>query len=142
MPDDTGYLQNGMDRCWGEADPFMIDECVPLQRALSTEERKHFAACWETLVAENAELRVNENGTIKSVPIDYLDDEIYSFAPEGEVKLLKVAGEMIGRSKHIITDSFVYDRIDAMIENGRFEVVKKAAPDADYYRDTILKKAI
>ena len=140
FPDDTGYCQGGRDRSWGEANSALVTESMSLQRELTAEEISHFSEYWERLVAENAELRINENGEIKSVPIDYLDEEILSFSPEGEISLIRATGEMLGRSKHIISDSFVIGRIEAMIELGKYEVIKKAGSEEDYYRDTILKK--
>ena len=141
MPNDTGYDKSGTDRSWGEADPDMAAECLTLQRELSAEEKKYYSDYWERLVAENTELRVNEIGYIKSVPKDYLDEEIYSYSPDGEVSIIKVMAEMIGRSKHIITDSFVLERIETMIKQGRYEIIK-TEPGKDYYTKTVIKKNI
>ena len=140
LPGDTGYQEGGTDRSWGEADPFSAANCLPRQRELTGAERTHFSACWEKLVSENAALRINEGGQIRSVPIDYLDDEIYSFSPDGEITPTKAAAEMIGRSKHIVTDAFVYGRIEAMIEAGRYEVVGNAKPGAGRSGEALIKK--
>ncbi len=140
FPDDTGYCQGGKDRSWGEASFALATENVSLQRELTSDEKMHFSKCWERLVAENSELRVNENGEIKSVPIDYLDKEILLFSPEGVISFIGATGEILGRTKHIISDSFVIGRIEAMIETGKYEVIKKAGPGEDYYKKTLLKK--
>ena len=140
LPGDTGYREGGTDRSWGEADPFSAASSLSRQRELTGAERAHFAACWEKLVSENAELRINEGGRIRSVPIDYLDDEIYSLSPEGEITPTKAAAEMIGKSKHVVTDAFVYGRIEAMIEAGRYEVVGNAKPGAGRSGETLLRK--
>ena len=140
LPDDTGYQPGGADRSWCELDFPEVADCLNLQRELTVEERSQIADTWERLTAENAELRVNEDGRIVSVPVDYLDEEIYARSPEGEFPPIRAVGDMIGRSKHMISDSFVSDRLEAMIAAGRYEVVRQAPPGADPLRESVIRK--
>ena len=123
MPDNIGYRGPGYDRSWGEADPFAIEQCLSLQRLIRADERAEIAARWEKLAVENAPLRLNIDGEIKSVPVDYLDEEILSCAPQGPFVLISLVGNMLGRSRHGVSDGFILDRVVDMTNNGRFRVV-------------------
>jgi len=124
MPEDMGFREPGHDRSWGEADPCEIVSSLHLQRELTEKERDEIALKWVKLAEQSAELRLRINGEIKSVPPDYLDDEIFSYAPKGKFSLNKLVGEMLGRSGHIVHDGFIACRIRKMIDRGKFQLAE------------------
>lgn len=142
MPENLGFRHNGEDKSWGEASPYEARDCLELQRELSIEERNDISAKWEKLAHENSELRINVNGEIESVPIDYLDDEILSYLPEKEIRFGDAIGFMLGRSMHSLSDGFIEDRIRVLIDSRKLIVVKEANNSKDYRSQTYLKKAI
>lgn len=129
----------GVDHSWGEVEPKMMEKGIFLQRELSKEDRDIIALKWEKLVQENADVRLNVNGELTSVPKDYLDKEIMSYAPDGEFKMATLIGLMLGNSRHGISDSFVAERIEVLIDNCELTVVKRAKKREDDY-STILRR--
>ena len=130
-----------VDHSWGEVEPEMMEKGVFLQRELLKEERDAIALKWDKLVQENADLRLNVNGELTSVSEDYLDKEIMTYAPDGEFTMAKLIGFMLGRSRHGLNDSFVAERIEALIVKNDLTVVKRAKKREDYYRATILRRS-
>lgn len=142
MPDNLGYRERGYDKSWAELNPFEIQDVMHLQRKLSQRERDRIAEKWEQLATENTDLRLRLGGTIKSVAVDFLDDEIYFFAPKGEFKFANLVGTMLGRSKHAVSDSFVTSRIWSMIDNGQFKVIQGLDNPGDHNSNVILSKSL
>ncbi len=142
MPSYVGFRRPPFDKSWGEADSDEARDCLKFQRKLTKEECVQFAQIWEKLATENAELRLNINGQITSLPVGYLDNEIVRRAPKNsEFKLGWLVGEMLGKSTHILFNTFVSDRIEALIDSGEFAVVKKMRDPKEYY-NSILRIAI
>ena len=138
MPEYLGFREPSYDKYWGEADPFEVGNCLKLQRQLTSEERARFAQLWEKLAMENEELRLNVNGQITSLPVDYIDDEILLHAPQsGNISIGKLVGETLGKSKHYLCDSFVANRVEAMINGGILTVVEDTTKPEDYYKTII-----
>jgi hypothetical protein len=129
-----------VDHSWGEVEPEMMEKGVFLQRELLKEERDAISLKWEKLAQENSNLRLNVNGELTSVSEDYLDKEILSYAPDGEFKMAKLVWLMLGRSRHGVNDSFVADRIEALIDKNELTVIKRAKKREQYYYDTILRR--
>ena len=138
MPNDIGCLPLEYDRSWAEAEPCDVEPCLSLQREITEPERQVYEQAWERYIRENAELRINLNGRLTSVDVHYFDDEILSYAPIGEDFLL---GNLVGMSLQIpryLNPSFVEDRIEAMITQGRIAVVERNA-DPEYNNLTVLR---
>ena len=129
-----------VDHSWGEVEPEMMEKGVFLQRELLREERDTIASKWAKLVEENADLRLNVDGELTSVPIDYMDKEIMDAAPLEEFKMVTLIGFILAHSRHGVSDSFIAERIEALIEKNELTVIKRAKKREDYYRDTILKR--
>ena len=55
--------------------------------------------------------------------------------------MAKLIGFMLGRSRHGVNDSFVAERIEALIVKNDLAVVKRAKKREDYYRATILRRS-
>lgn len=139
MPENIGYRGAGFDRSWGEANTNEAYGCLKFERELSEKDRTEIARKWEKLANENSELRLNIDGEITSLLIDYLDDEIISYAPKDEeFRLGRLVGKTLGCSVHCVSDSFIADRIEAMIDCGRILVVGNRPKKAeDYYKTTL-----
>ena len=137
MPSDIGCLPPDHDRSWTETDPDDIEPCLRLQREISAPERQIYEQNWEMLANENAELRVNIRGRITSVAVDYFDNEILSYAPVDEdFKLGNLLGYALQCPRYL-SPSFVEDRIEAMISQGRITLVKRS-DDPDFNNATVL----
>ena len=52
-----------------------------------------------------------------------------------------IVGFILAHSRHGVSDSFIAERIEALIEKNELNVIKRAKKREDYYRDTILKRA-
>ena len=143
MPASFSSYRSGdenVDHSWGEVEPKMMEKGVLLQRELLREERDITASKWAKLVEENADLRLNIDGELTSVPIDYMDKEIMDAAPLEEFKMVTLIGFILAHSRHGVSDSFIAERIEALIERNDLTVIKRAKKREDYYRDTILKR--
>lgn len=143
MPTNIGYREEWCDKSWGEATPDDARNCLKFERLLSDEERSVISKKWEKLAKENAELRLNVEGEVTSLPIDYLDEEIMSYAPKDrEFKLGTLVGTTLGKCVHAVSDAFISDRIEEMIDGGLFVVVGKRPKKArEYYSKTFLRVA-
>lgn len=143
MPTNIGYREEWCDKSWGEATPEEARNCLKLERLLSIEERNDISRKWAKLAEENAELRLNVNGEVTSLPIDYLDEEIMSYAPKDkEFKLGNLVGTTLGKCVHAVSDAFIADRIEAMIDGGLFVVVGDRPKKArEYYSKTFIRVA-
>ena len=118
----------------------MMEKGVFLQRELLRKERDTIASKWAKLVEENADLRLNVDGELTSVPIDYMDKEIMDAAPLEEFKMVTLIGFILAHSRHGVNDSFVADRIGALIDKNELTVIKRAKKREQYYYDTILRR--
>lgn len=119
LPDGAGYRKPPQDKSWAEVDDREARACLPLERALTPEERESLADTWVRLVEEDAALRLLVDGRITSVGEDYLDAEILSHVPmDTEISFHRVLAAEIVASQHIVSDSFIISRIEHLIEKG------------------------
>ena len=131
MPSDIGCLPKHHDRSWLEANVDDIQPCLKHQRLISALERESYELIWDTLATENAKLRVNINGIITSVPIDYLDNEILSHVPANtNLRFASFVGYAM-RSPHYMSPEFIAERIEGMISNGKITLVERS-DDPEY----------
>ena len=143
LPADFSSYRSGderYDHSWGEVEPKLMEKGVFLQRELLREERNAIASKWAKLMEENADLRLNVDGELTSVPIDYMDKEIMDAAPPEEFKMVTLIGFILAHSRHGVSDSFIAERIEALIKKNELTVIKRAKKREDYYRDTILRR--
>lgn len=143
MPADAGFRRPPYDKAWGEANPYEIRAALSLARELGIEERCSIAEAWEKLAKEDAELRLNVDGRVTSVPIDYMDKEILSYAPQDkEFSLGSLVGNTLGVSMHFVSDSFIAERIESLIDAGELVRLKACSKrNRNYYSKTILRLA-
>ncbi len=143
MPVSAGFRKPPCDNSWGESSPNKARSALSLERELRLEERALLAQTWEQLANESSPLRLNVNGKVTSLPIDYLDEEILSYAPKDEeFSLGKLIATTLSQCAHAVSDSFITERIEETLMNGRFILVGKRPRKAkDYYSKTILRVA-
>ncbi|MGM0804087.1 MAG: DUF1835 domain-containing protein [Bacillota bacterium] len=95
---------------------------------ISMDGQKKFVDEWETLSASEEVLRLWENKSIKSVSVDHLDTFIIYSARRlewkyGEVFLesLHLVGDILGHLEQYVGDTFIFNRIHYLIEQGKLE---------------------
>lgn len=124
MPKEAGIKRAG-DNSWGEVNVWDIEKYIPLTHNLARAERQRIADLWKKLAKENAPLRLNINGVITSVPEDYLDEEILSYAPKGQYKLGRHIAECLVRCTHGLSDGFYAGRIIQLARQGKLRMVNE-----------------
>ena len=126
MPSTIGHRGPDSEKSWGEAEPEDFVACLPLSRKAETAERETWAKKWDKLVDENAVLRIIKNGEVTSVPEDYLDGEILSFAPvDDNFTAAYLEGMTLGRLSHYITCGYADWRIEELIKQGKLTVIER-----------------
>ncbi len=109
---------------------------------LSLEERVAYAAEWQRLQTENAELRILQNGKIVSVPVEYFDEQIVALMPKTksgkfsqrswEFKCLEKIDARLG--------CFFYAyRIREMEKMGLIKLIKDCTGPQDFGERTYMK---
>ena len=140
MPDCIGSRSPVGEKSWGEADLDHFAACLPLAKELSAKERDTMADKWERLAALNSELRITIAGEVISVPVDYLDNVILSYAPDDSDFC---AGYLVGQAfryeAHCFNWDFVECRIEYMIKNGKLAVVERK-DDPELWNMMVLRK--
>ena len=141
MPSTIGFRTSTLEKAWGEAEPDDFDDCLPLSRKVDIAERELWAKKWDKLVNENSILRIIKDGEVTSVPADYLDEEILSFAPvDDNFPAGYLQGITLGRLAHYITCGYVNWRIEELIKQGKLIVIERNK-NPEYWNRMILRKA-
>ncbi len=142
MPSDIGYRDSDWEKSWGEAEPEHFYTCLPLARELKSDERDAMSRKWQQLVIENSLLRIIEDGEVKSVPVDSLDNIILSNAPDDlDFKAGNMVGCTLGCSAHYFSVAFVEWRVEEMIKNGILSVIEKDE-DPERWNMMVLRKNV
>lgn len=110
-------------RGWGEVEPAAIPGFLRRETVLERDELAELAAQWQRLRAENAPLRVVENGTVVSAGLDYYDDLIRQEYPEDRCPIAHLIGRVLGRQKVPMGDLFLYQRIRHLMDCGELVAV-------------------
>src|SRR5699024_2780833 len=94
-----------------------------LEHKLSKDDIFKFSSIWEELVNNNSEMRILENGIVKSVSINYYDNMILDKLKSlGSVKVSKLVA-MLMQEIYLIDILYVYF-INNLIKNDKIKVVK------------------
>lgn len=126
---------------WGEVGPA---EWGILDRALRREAPAEFlseqAAVWHRLQSENTQLRIVENGIIRSVPQDYYDGLIQAELDRqpNEFHEARLIGSLVG-SQLRMPDTWIAGRIEPMIASGRLLITWEETPGSLSYRRRLKK---
>lgn len=119
-------------RAWGEVEPELYGTFLSEKRILTKEEIQQLSDRWQKLKAENAPLRVVENGTVVSADMSYYDDKIRLEFPDEPCKIAFLIGRALGCQKIPTGDAFIAKRIQHFIDNGELEVLKD--PHKGFYQ--------
>lgn len=111
-------------RGWGEVEPQLYGTFLDRENVLTEKEVYGFAAEWELLKAENAPLRVVENGLVVSADLSYYDDSIRKEFPKEAGTIAYVIGSALGKQKIPTGDVFIANRIKVFIKSGELKIVR------------------
>ena len=99
----------------------LIDQEVDLSDA----ERERHQAEWQTLITENAPLRIVQDGCLLSVTLEYFDDLIVGFVSNEWRSTVRVVGDAFStigiKTGHFIDDLFTCSRLRALAGSGAIE---------------------
>lgn len=104
------------------------------QEPLSKQERLQLEQDWLELSVQPGLLRMMENGVIRSLPEDALDEYIMqkvreltpNWEPGKYIRAARIVGEVIGTSNQHISDAFVEYRLRQLVLQGQLEMDGKA----------------
>lgn len=96
---------------------------------LSSRVREGYVKNWLQLLEDNGTLRIRKIRQVETVPIDYFDEMILTLAKEiskrktylkndGFLPAMLLVGEVMGRQKQQITDTFIEWRLRFLIQRG------------------------
>lgn len=121
---------------WGEVLPERLGAYLPLEKPLSTIERRHYANLWHTLRRENGPLRAIVNGRLTTVGADFYDHFILrelEKQPE-EFHEARLIGEILGKYQLGISDSLIALRIEHFISLGILTPITESEDGVLYRR--------
>ena len=129
---------------WGEVEPLLwgrLDQ--ELRREAPADFLVSEARIWQALCKENGELRILENGRLRSVSADYYDSRIQAEIDrqQPEFPEAQVIGSLIGHGLRM-PDTWIADRIEVLIRSGRLTVAEEQTPGVPSYRRTLRKTAV
>ena len=127
---------------WGEVSPGEWGKYTTLQEKAQPAFISACAAKWDQLQNENAPLRAMLNGKLQSVSEDIYDSFILreiAAQPE-QFKMATVIGNVLGKYQLGISDVWIANRIDKMIENDILNIVQDAPKGETSYRRILRKK--
>ena len=110
-------------RGWGEVEPKDIPGFLRREVVLGCDELARLAAQWQQLRAENAPLRVVEDGAVVSAGLDYYDDLIRREYPEDRCTIAHLIGRVLGQQGVLMRDLFLYRRIRALMDRGELVAI-------------------
>ena len=110
---------------WGEVEPELFARFLSREEPVPPVELGAMAHRWEVLRQENAPLRAVVNGAVRSVGEDFYDEMIRRHLPEGQTKIANIIGEVLGREKPGIGDTWLADRIRWMLSAGELRMVRE-----------------
>ena len=100
-----------------------LENLEKLKHKLSKNELIINAKKWRKLVKENSELRVIDNGIVKSVSMSYYDKIILETLNElGKVKMINLVATLIG--KIYVCDSLIISLIERLIDENKIVIEK------------------
>ena len=112
-----------------------LENLANLEHKLSKDDIFKFSSIWEELVNNNSEMRILENGIVKSVSINYYDNMILDKLKSlGSVKVSKLV-VMLMQEIYLIDILYVYF-INNLIKNDKIKVVKI---DNDRFFDNVIE---
>jgi len=117
---------------WGEVEPGKFYQFLPLEKPITSLEKRILGNHWRTLMSENAPLRAKVNGKLMSVPENFYDHLIIQNLPDGEFLMGELIGRILAKYPIGIGDSLIASRIDKMIEDNKLIVVRDEDKEHPY----------
>ena len=106
--------------------PNELNELTKFEHKLTQEEILNFSNIWQKIIDINSEMRILENGIVKSVSIDYYDSMILGkLRLLGPIKLSSFVANLMS-DIYLIDSLYVY-LIDRLIENNKIKIVQKSS---------------
>ena len=104
-------------------------EDVPIFLSFSQELEQplaaHFANLWECLAKKNSELRVTENGAVRSVSIDYFDKLILKSILQQPFQVSHLVADIMKQPLWNMNDFILFSRLRAMLEEGQLRLIER-----------------
>ena len=119
-PDWLAYASSA----WGQVHPDNIDHFYPYEREISTREKGLYADRWEKVCSQPWAYRTYLNGSVTGIPVDFFDNWLLSFVPEGEFQMRDVLGKAIGAVNGVPQYEFWHMRLTELLQTERFEVTR------------------
>ena len=99
-----------------------LEELSKLEHKLSKIEIIEYSNEWQRIKNTESDLRILEDGKVKSVSFDYYNEEILNLLKElGKVKIARLVGLFM--SKHYLQDLVISYLVNRLIENDKIKVV-------------------
>lgn len=112
------------DSSWSQLNPDDIDHFYPYEREITTTGKELYANQWEEICSQPWELRTYLNGSVTGIPLDFFDNLLLSFIPEGEFRMMEVLGEMIASTNGAFQYDYWHMRLATLLHTERFEVTR------------------
>ena len=127
---------------WGEVSPGEWGKYITLQEKAKPVFLSACAMKWNQLQNENAPLRAMLNGKLQSVSEDIYDSFILREIAEQpeQFKMAIVIGNVLGKYQLGISDVWISNRIDKMLEDGVLEIIQDAPKGETNYRRILRKR--
>lgn len=106
-------------RCTGEIMPEKLSYYIKVNRKLNEDEHIKLLLQWKALKKENSILRIFKDGKIENVNDDYFDMFILKYTSKELKKSARVIGEVLGNSKNLISDAYIFWRVKELIKDGK-----------------------
>lgn len=125
-------------RGWAEVEPERFGAFLSRERVLPSSEVRTMAGQWQTLQAENAPLRVVEQGRVVSAGLDYYDGLIRQAIPDAPCQAAQIIGTALGKQKVPTGDRFIAKRLQHFIDAGELAVVQPG--DEGFYSMVVRRR--
>lgn len=99
-----------------ECSPEIIKQLLSKAKKVSQKEYEDNSKAWNKVMQSKSLLRIYQAKKIESVQEDYFDKSILNECKNEYTLLLKIAGQVMGKSEQQITDTFIIYRIQHLIE--------------------------
>ena len=110
-----------------------VDKLSNYEQTLNSTNIKILSDKWSTISSSNSDLRIIENGEVKSISYDYFDVEILTMIKtNNNIRIIDVCYEL--SKKYHINDSVFIFLITRLIDIGKIKIIKK---DEKFIKSTI-----
>ena len=123
---------------WGEMAAELFGHFLSREEPLPPAVLGVLAGRWRELQEENAPLRAVINGSVRGVGEDFYDPLLRRHIPEGRTKIGRIIGEVLGREKPGIGDTWFSERIRRMLSTGELRMVEE---DPEMFYSSTVERA-